>query len=395
MALTVRRPADEAELAALTDLLCVSFNAPEAGIATSLERVGAENQRVAHDGSAILGGLWQIPMGQWFGGRSVPMTGIGAVGIEPGARGTGVGAELMAATVRELHQRAVPLSCLYPATVPFYRRAGYELAGSRYRAAVSLKGVRAKASAGALRAADASDHAAMEACYRRFASQQSGLLDRGSFIWGRVRQPRGESARSWVFEQDGQLSAYATLLLKDDPGGRVGYEVHLSDLVATSPDGVAALLAFLSGYRSMSEQAVFFGDPRHPVLLALPDGHPRVELHLHWMLRVTHVAAALSARGWPAGVQAELSLQVDDELLPHNGGHYRLAVDAGQVEVQRVEAAGPGRVRLSVRALAALYSGFLSPAELQRLGWLSGPSDDLSRLATLFAGPAPWMCDMF
>ena len=391
MTLEVRAPTEDAERDALSDVLCVCFNAPPDGIATGMQRVGPAHQRVALDGARVVGGLWQIPMGQWFGGRSVPMVGIAAVGIESGARGTGVGDQLMAATVRELHQREVPLSCLYPATVGFYRRAGYELAGSRQRIELPLKGLRVKHDGPGLRPGLATELPAMERCYTAFAAGGSGLLDRGEYCWARARQPKGETARHWVHEEHGALSGYASVVQKDAPDD-LGYEVHLTDVVVTTPGSVRALLAFLSGHRSMSPRAVFFGSDRHPLLLGLPEWSPKVALSLHWMLRVTHARSALEARGWPAGVAIELAFELLDELLPEHAGCLRLSVADGRATVEPCARAD---VRLHVRGLAALYTGFVTPTELVTQGLLEGPADELARLATLFAGPSPWMVDMF
>jgi predicted acetyltransferase len=52
-------------------------------------------------------------------------------------------------------------------------------------------------------------------------------------------------------------------------------------------------------------------------------------------------------------------------------------------------------VRLSVGALAALYSGFATPWQLAVAGRLD--ADDAARavLADIFAGPAPGLADFF
>jgi predicted acetyltransferase len=390
MPFDVRPPADDGERAALIDLLCVCFGAPHDSISVGMERVTPEHQRVLVDGDQVQGGLWQVPMGQWFGGRSVPIVGIAAVGIEAAARGTGAGDALMADTVRELHERRVPLSCLYPATTNFYRRAGYELAGSRYLIELPLGGLRVKAGDATLRPGTAEDFDAMAQAYSAMASGHAGLLDRGSYCWERVRQPRGETARHWLVEEGGEVTGYVSLTQKAAP--TLGYELHLSDLVASTEGAVRGLLAFLSGQRSLSPKAVFSGSDRHPLLLGLPEWSPTLTLGMHWMLRVTHVESALAARGYAPGVSGEVSFELVDPLIPDHAGPVRLSVRDGAATVER---GGSSATRLDVRGLAALYSGFLSPADVRRLGLADGSPEDLATLGRLFAGPSPWMVDMF
>ena len=56
---------------------------------------------------------------------------------------------------------------------------------------------------------------------------------------------------------------------------------------------------------------------------------------------------------------------------------------------------GAGGVALSIRGLAPLYSGFMSPDELRVAGALDAPDAELPVLRALFAGPAPHTTDGF
>ncbi len=60
-----------------------------------INRVGRENFRLIRQSNQLAGGLALISMSQWWGGISVPMTGIAAVGIAPEYRGTGAAIALM------------------------------------------------------------------------------------------------------------------------------------------------------------------------------------------------------------------------------------------------------------------------------------------------------------
>ena len=61
----------------------------------------------------------------------------------------------------------------------------------------------------------------------------------------------------------------------------------------------------------------------------------------------------------------------------------------------RVEAGGGGHLKLDVRGLAPLFSGHLSPQQLEKSSQIEGPEADLEMAATVFAGPVPWMSDAF
>jgi predicted acetyltransferase len=60
-----------------------------------------------------------------------------------------------------------------------------------------------------------------------------------------------------------------------------------------------------------------------------------------------------------------------------------------------VREGGRGDVRVDIRALAVLYAGHLSPMELKVIGYIDGPGEQVAATARFFAGPSPWMPDVF
>ena len=63
--------------------------------------------RVLREGDEPVASLALVPMGQWFGGRSVPMTGISSVAVRPDRWRTGCATRLMRATLEEKTSRVV------------------------------------------------------------------------------------------------------------------------------------------------------------------------------------------------------------------------------------------------------------------------------------------------
>src|SRR6188472_2646688 len=114
-------PMKKTELAQLAELLGNSFAFPAEEATPWLRGAGLEHVRVVRDGRIVLACLLLVPMGQYFGGRSVPMFGVAGVGVSISARGRGVGRFVMTQAMRELGARGVALSTLYPSTQTLYR----------------------------------------------------------------------------------------------------------------------------------------------------------------------------------------------------------------------------------------------------------------------------------
>ncbi|MFT7462448.1 MAG: putative acetyltransferase [Pseudohongiellaceae bacterium] len=375
----------------LLAILCKCFRAPAEHIEKAASLLGDENLRVVAKGDRVLGGLWCVPKGQFFGGRSVPMEGVAAVGTDPAQRGQRAASTLMAGVMKDLRGRGVALSTLYPATMPLYRGAGFELAGNRFKISLPLRTLDVRAKEPDLREAGPGDYEAMSQCYGRFARERNGYLDRAEYNWRRLREPKNAEANHYVVEENGRVEGYLSMV-QVDPGPEGFYDLSVLDVIATTPGAARRLLAFLSSHKSMACTASYHGGAFDPLLAQLPEWRAEVTVALPWMLRIVHLEQALTARGYPPGLTAEVHLQITDDVLPENAGRHCLIVENG---VGRVAPGGEGSLVIDIRGLAALYSGRASPDDLRLAGLASGSSQDWALAAAIFAGPAPAMADMF
>lgn len=384
---------NDAEISALFDILSRVFNFPRSYAEKYAERLGREHFRVLRAGAAVAGGLAELPMGQFYGGRSLPMTGIAVVGIAPEARSRGGASSLLRASLEEMRAAGTALSMLYPATVPLYRRAGYELAGSRFEVKLPLRRLHLKERGHEIHAIGPEDAAAVESLYGAVAQQRNGYVDRSPFIWARVRAPRFEPGEGYLCVNPATGAAEGYVYYKREESEEAPYALEISDLIALTPAAGLRLLTFLADHRSMAAAAVYYGMPCDPLLRLLPERGHTVKLFDHWMLRLVDVEAALAGRGYPAGLSAQVHLDVTDDILPGNQGRIVLTVSGGRGSV---EPGGRGDVKVDVRGLAALYTGHATPWDVRLAGQLTAAAEEpLAALASIFAGPAPATPDFF
>ena len=396
---TVSAPRNKAELSTLMDILSDSFNFPREKATRYQKQIGPKNFRVIRSGSSIMGGLGLIHMGQFFGGKSVPMTGIAAVGIAPEHRGSGAATSLMQGALREIHAERCPLSTLYPATLPLYRRVGYEHAGARNEIRISIRSIwfEQRDPNIVVKPIASSDHAAVKRAYDARAQRTNGVLDRGEFLWQRVRQPREGPANGYmaVNRRTDRIEAYAYCIRV--PSQDAGYSLQLTDLVSLTPAAGRRLLGFFADHQSMADSLIFQGSEDDPVLKLLPERRYSSKLLDHWMLRIVNIKSALGARGYPPTMQTEIHFDVtEDSVFPGNNGRCTLHVKDGRA---RVTSGGRGDLKIDIRGLAALYTGHMSPHDLIATGLMQlgarASSESLTSAAALFAGPRPWIGDMF
>ena len=347
--------------------------------------------RVVRRGGALAGGLVNLPMGMFFGGARVPVAAITGVAIAPEHRGSGAASHLMRELVREAHHDATPIAALYPATQPLYRKAGFELAGAYYTTRVVTKDIEARCDELTVRRMDERDRDAVRALYTSVARERNGNFDRIEWLWCRITEALGTQTMAYVVEGDDGIEGYVVYTHQPEP--RVRYDLHVSDLIAATPRAHRQLLAFLASNRSMAPSITFHAAPADPFLYLLTEQDTQaIQKRIDWMVRVVDVPRALEARGYAAG-DATIHLEIEDDVIAENSGRFVLEVAGG---LGRVRRGGEGRLRMHVRTLATMYTGFHTPFALHRVGRLHAETRaDLDAAARIFAGEQPWLPDMF
>jgi predicted acetyltransferase len=382
-----------ADARALGEVLALSFGLPAENVPAWFDNAGRENIRVLREARDTVGGLFLLPMGQYFGGRSVPMVGVAAVGVAPHRRGRGAAITLMQEAMRELRRDRVALSALYPAVQELYRRVGYQQAGARFELTVPVGQIGAHRDTGSaalgIQMIGPRDNAAIVELYRRVAADSPGWLDRSAYIWNRVRNPRGEKAIGYAaVSSSGSIEGYAYVVQRVEQGGR--HSLALTDVVSSTPGAARRLLSFLDDQRSLATTVRFFGGAAPPLVTLIPEQPYTMRLHRYWMLRVVDLERALEARGYPSGLSTQFDLEITDDLLAENAGRWTVSIARGRARVRRAKRRGKsGAVHVGISALAALYSGHMSARALSSLGLVHGSGRDLARLDAAFGGYAP------
>jgi predicted acetyltransferase len=396
------RPAGEADHDSLADLLSHSFGFPREDAKGWFARPGTALRVFTKKvDQALAGGLLEIPMGQFFGGRSVSTMGVAGVGIANEVRGRGVGAKMMVAMLRDARSQGFALSSLYPATLDLYRRAGYERAGAHYAGSFDPRNfeVPRVPDVSITEIKNASEKGVppdLRALYRSNAARATGYLDRGEYIWSRVTNPRGLVTKTFSASHNGKLEGYVALA--HVMGGDES-KVTVTDLVATTKRSAAAILRLLIEYRSLATAVKWKGHPSDLFTNLLPERHYQFVVTDAFMIRVVDVDLALTMRGYPRFAQGTVTFDVDDASMPENSGSYGVTVEDGKAIVTRAKSTtnnkGGMRVSINERGLASLYSGHSSPHVLAAAGLLEADEDTLGTLGGWFSGPYPSTPDFF
>jgi predicted acetyltransferase len=209
-------------------------------------------------------------------------------------------------------------------------------------------------------------------------------------MWNWILDPPKTTMHIYTVSDASGPQGYVTFTQPSAEGW--SYDLSLRDVVALTPSAGRRLWSFFADHRSFAGKVRWNGPVGDPFAYHLREQEWDTDRVWSWMLRIIDAERALNERGYPAGIETDLHLEITDDVLPSNTGRFVLNVSGGKGELRR---GGEGRVTVDIRGLAPLYTGFLGAEQLKATGYIEGPDADLARATAIFAGPAPWLADFF
>jgi predicted acetyltransferase len=301
--------------------------------------------------------------------------------------------------LRDARDRGDTITALYPATLRPYRGLGYEVAGSYVTHEIALDDLPPDRAPLSVEPCDPDrDLEGIRACYREAVTPYTGPIDSEHPWWWKDRilghWDPDQIHEVVVARGDRGIEGYMSFVHEPAPAALdIEFDLACKHFVASTPDGYRSLLAHARRFRGVGHALKFVSTPDEPATLLIDEQRLKPVSTFRWMFRLLNVASALEGRGYP-DLSGEATIVVDDDRFPENRGPWRIAATDGKVEVTPAPSA-PAASPVSIRALSAMFTGYLSPFDAVRLGLMEREDPAVPLLARLFAGPSPFMLDFF
>lgn len=386
-----------------TALLLPSFT--PATLAGRMASWSAGHSWGAFDGDRLVGHARALALETTVpGGARLPTAGVTSVGVLPTHTRRGLLRAMLDGLLGDARRRGAVLASLRASAGTIYGRFGFGVAG--WCATYELPG------GAALRGTPESGHrvrllepeevrATIPPLHDRVGVHHVGAVGRLAHWWdnglGDLDDP-DRSLMRWVLvsvDAEGRTDGYADLAMEDHPGrggAADGRRLAVNALFAGDHGAYRALWRHILDIDLVGTVVAVRRPVDEPLRAMLRD--PRalrtVEVIDEQWLRLLDVEAALGARRY-APVGASVVVEVDDPLLPANGGRFRIGPDRAARSTDEVE------LRLGVEELGALYLGGTRAAELVAAGRIGElRTGAVAALDALLAVPAaPWCGSFF
>lgn len=351
------------------------------------EHVGHRKFRAVRRKGNIIGGMGIIPMGQWFGGRVIPIGAVTSVGVAPEGRGLGAASVLMNGAVREMRESGMAISTLFPSSARVYRSFGYERAGIKLTYEAPVKEMHSKLNHLTVVRTTEADREEMYLLYNERAMVGNGNLDRGNILWDLILKTEGRKIFTYLVKDADKPVGYVNF-----QQARSADHVRVRDMVTLTAEASQRLLRFFADHRTVIDTVSWNGPPNDPLVMMMDEQEGKQVYSRDWMVRLLDVRLSLEARGYPSDIETSLTLSINDPLLKENTGTWTMKVSSGKCSLTP---GGKGGLSMGPRGFAPLYTSHMSPLEIKNIGLLEGPEEDLRKATLVFNGPRPWIGDSF
>ena len=229
------------------------------------------------------------PMQARIFGRTYAMGGLTGVGTYPEYSNLGLMHKLLEQALTNMRARGQYLSYLYPYSIPYYRRKGWEVVSDKISYVIQdFQLPKARQVPGYVRRVK-TDSEALNQTYARFAQHTHGAVLRDELAWNEY----------WLWDPD-DIMAAIYYNEQDQPDGYVIYWIanevfHIKDMIFNNETARAGLWNFVSAHFSMITRVEGSTYTDEPLAFLLEDASITETISPYYMGRIVDFPQFIAA----------------------------------------------------------------------------------------------------
>lgn len=341
------------------------------------------------DGEKLISQLAVYPFQVNIFGQIYEMGGLTGVGTYPEYANLGLMNKLMLHALSNMRDRKQSISYLYPYSIPYYRRKGWEIISDKISFEVQdtqlpkLKMVPGNVERVTI------EHPHIRTVYERFALQHHGAMLRNNLAW--------EEYLRWDLD-DMTVAIYYDS--HDQPTGYLLYWIaeeifHIKEMVSINEEARTGLWNFISAHFSMI--TLVKGDiyKDEPLAFLLEDGDIKETIAPYFMARIVDISLFVEQyRFRNQEAERQLIFNVHDPMLEWNQGTFTLTVDqAGKGHL--TEGGAHPSISFDIPTLTTMLMGYKRPSYLKQVGRIDCDEATIDLLEHLIIREKPYFSDYF
>ncbi|EGO63871.1 enhanced intracellular survival protein Eis [Acetonema longum] len=371
-----------------------------------LRKVGWEERDIVHAKSPA---LEQAEVWGWFNGdklvsqvavyplqvrifnRTYDMGGLTGVGTFPEYSNQGLMHKLLYQALEKMAEKKQSISYLYPYSIPYYRRKGWEIISDKIVFEVKdyqlpkIKQVSGEVGRVGIESDD------VKKAYHRFALQTHGAMLRDDLAWSEYwRWDLDDLMAAVYYSDDGQPDGYILYWIADEI-------FHIKDMISVNEEARSGLWNFISAHFSMISKVVGNIHTDEPLAFLLEDADIKEVISPYYMARIVDLEQFIAQYPFkPDTKEREWSFILDDPMLSWNQGSFTLRIDPdGKGAVVRTAERRRRSARIDIQTMTTMLLGYKRPDYLHKIGRIACGPDTVDMLEDAIEQQTPYFSDYF
>ncbi|NLY20529.1 MAG: GNAT family N-acetyltransferase [Tissierellia bacterium] len=325
-------------------------------------------------------------------GTIYKMGGMTGVGTYPEYSGHGLVSELIKMALRGMKDRGQTISYLFPYSIPFYRKKGWELMSDHMTYVIKDTQLPMnKDVPGHVERVEV-DHEDVINIYDEFARLNHGALIRHDLDWEEY----------WRWENEEERIAGVYYDAEDNPTGYVFYWIqedilHIKETVYLNQEARKGLWNFISAHHSMIDEVHGNVYKNEPISFLIEDGDIKQTIVPYYMARIVDVEAFLKEYPFDTEdleVVEPFHLSITDPMAEWNNGIFGIEFDEEGNTIITKNLVGK-RVEMDIQTLVTMLMGYRRPTYLWKIERINGELDTIRDLEWIIPDEEPYFSDYF
>ncbi|MEY8353279.1 GNAT family N-acetyltransferase [Lachnospiraceae bacterium 54-53] len=341
------------------------------------------------DGDKLISQAAVYPLQVRIFHKTYDMGGLTAVGTYPEYSNQGLMHKLLHQTLENMRKKGQSISFLYPYSIPYYRRKGWEIISDKIIYEINdYQLPKNKQVPGEIERVPVESEQVKKA-YELYALQTHGALLRNELLWNEY----------WLWDPDDMMAAvyYNT---EGRPDGYVLYRIadevfYIKDMIFINEEARSGLWNFISAHFSMISKVTGNTYTDEPLAFLLEDADIKETISPYFMARIVDLVPFIAQYPFkPDTGRREWTFTLDDPMLSWNQGVFTLRITAeGKGEVIRTtEKSGD---KIDIQTMTTMLLGYKRPDYLHKIGRISCSPETVDMLEDAIEQQTPYFSDYF
>lgn len=341
------------------------------------------------NGDTLVSQVAVYPMKVRIFNQTYDMGGLTGVGTYPEYSNQGLMHKLLDAALNDMRERKQYISYLYPYSIPYYRRKGWEIISDKITYEIQdYQLPKNRQVAGEVRRVAITSEEVKEA-YNRFAHKTHGALLRDELAWNEYFLWDSDDLMAAVFyNEDGEPDGYLIYWIADSI-------FHIKDMIFIDENARIGLWNFVSAHFSMISKVIGNTFTDEPLAFLLEDGDIKESISPYYMARIVDFEKFIERYPFKSDtVDREWTFILNDPILTWNQGCFTLRIsNDGRGTVERSTQKCSDKI--DIQTMTTMLLGYKTPDYLHRIGRITCSEQTVDMLEDSIEQQTPYFSDYF